>query len=206
MLGIYCYFNSDPNVILPFYNVAVRIPEDNKTEIETTLEKAASLNISKLEYSLSKLKSLGIKHFCYEIGKFEVEKYGLESVYYKSVKALNNLDEEIIVANCNKLNDFTYKVIYKKDYAECLDLQVAYLFSKYYRNSTLNRLHKYYPNFQISKHKGSLTSDHLDILQQTKVLPDFYNESFLINHFLKQQQYPKWVQTYIKNHYEPIIK
>lgn len=195
MIGVYCYFNSNPNVILPFYNVVIRIPKNN-------LDKLANEKFSLTK--LTKLKSLGIQHFCYEIGKFEVEKYGLESAYYRSIRSLSNLDEEVVIANCNKLADFTDRVIYKESYTNCLELEIAYLFSKYYRNLTLNRLHKLYPSFQINKHKGSLTELHLGILQQTKVLPNFYNESFLINYFLSKQLYPEWVQTYIKNHYEPI--
>ena len=197
-LGIFCYIKDEVNVILPFYNVAVWIPEKSKSEI-------VKLVTTKIDLSLiSKLRKLGIKTIYQEIGKFEVEKYGLESAYYRSTKYLCNLGTTII-SNCNsKLNNFA-TVNYIEDYFSSPELAVGYVFSKLMRESRLAFYSKHYSYLNIKKHKGELTKAHLNTLLDLSVLPYFYSESFLINYALVNNLKPKWAEPYIKNHYD-IIK
>ena len=196
-LGIFCYIKDEVNVILPFYNVAVWISEESKDEI-------ANLVTTKVDLSLLfKFRKLGIKTLYQEIGKFEVEKYGVESAYYRSTNYLCNLGKAL-VSNCNpKFNKFS-AVNYIENYLSHPELAIGYAFSKLMRESRMAFYSKHYPYLNIKKHKGKLTKEHLNTLLELHSLPYFYNESFLINYVLSNNLKSKWAELYIKNHYDLI--
>lgn len=197
-LGIFCYIKDEINVILPFYNIAVWIPDESKDKVVELLTEKVDL------FLVSKLKKLKVKTLYQEIGKFEIEKYGIESAYYRSTRYLGNLGNAV-VSNCNlKLNNFTANYI--QDYSIYPELAVGYIYSKLMRENKLAFYSKHYSYLNINKHKGELTKNHLDILLKLPLLPYFYNESFLINYILSNNlKLPKWAESYIKNYYD-IIK
>ena len=190
--GIFCYI--DESVILPFYNVRVYIPETKREEVSKLV------NTTKVNLSLiSKLKNLEVKTLYQEIGKFEVEKYGLESAYYRSTNYLVSLGEAI-VSNTNSLYNFPSSVNYIENYNESTELKVGYILSKLMRENRLAFYNKHYPYLNIKEHKGKLTKKHLDILLNLNSLLYFYNESLLVNYALTNNLQPEWVKPYIKNY------
>lgn len=190
--GIFCYI--DESVILPFYNVRVYIPETKKEEVSKLV------NTTKVNLSLiSKLKNLEVKTLYQEIGKFEVEKYGLESAYYRSTNYLVSLGEAI-VSNTNSLYNFPSSVNYIENYNESTQLKVGYILSKLMKENRLAFYNKHYSYLNIKEHKGKLTKKHLDILLNLNSLPYFYNESLLVNYALTNNLQPEWVKSYIENY------
>ena len=189
--GIFCYI--DESVILPFYNVRVYIPNTKREEVSKLV------NTTKVNLSLiSKLRNLGVKTLYQEIGKFEVEKYGLESAYYRSTNYLASLGESV-VSNSNYLFNFPSNVNYIEDYNKIPELKVGYVISKLMRENRLNFYSKHY-SLNIKEHKGKLTKKHLDILLNLNSLSYFYNESLLVGYVLKHNLQPEWVKPYIKNY------
>jgi hypothetical protein len=183
MYGIFCYL--EESLILPFYNVRVYIPEVSKEEVNN-LVKTTKITLS----LLSKVKKAGVKILYQEIGKFEVEKYGIESAYYRSTKYLATLGKAI-VSNNNLLFDFSSNVDYVKNYNKVLELEVGYIVSKFMRENRLAWYSKHYPYLNIKKHKGKLNKDHLNTLLGLSSLPYFYNESLIVNYTLANNLHSK---------------
>lgn len=189
--GIFCYI--DKSVILPFYNVRVYIPNAKREEVRKLV------NTTKVNLSLiSKLRNLGVKTLYQEIGKFEIEKYGLESAYYRSTNYLASLGKSV-VSNSNYLFNFPSDVNYLEDYNEIPELKIGYVISKLMRENRLTFYSKHY-SLNIKEHKGKLTKKHLDILLNLNSLSYFYNESLLVNYVLKHNLQPEWIKSYIKNY------
>jgi len=208
MLYAFSYILDEINVILPFNIVAIKIPEDNKKEVYSLVKDLdlKNINFRTSKSILTKLKKANIKYSYFELGKFEVEKYGLESAYYRQIRYFSNLDD-LTVSNLNSnLSNFPEGITYFKEFSSVPELTISYLYSKYIREYYLKRINLQYPELQIIKHKGKLTKQHKRILLNLNNLPNFYNESFLINYFLSKQIVPKWANNYIKTNYEQLIK
>lgn len=208
MLYVFSYILDEINVILPFNIVTIRISEDNKKEVYSLIENLDLKNITfkTSENILTKLKKVDINYNYFELGKFEVEKYGFESAYYRQLRYLSNLDELVVSSLNPSLSNFPEGITYFKEFTNVPELAISYIYSKYIREYYLKRLHLQYPTLEINKHKGELTKNHESILLNLNRLPSFYNESFLINYYLSKQIVPTWANNYIKNNYEQLIK
>lgn len=208
MLYVFSYILDEINVILPFNIVTIKISEDNKKEVYSLIENLDLKNITfkTSENILTKLKKVDINYNYFELGKFEVEKYGFESAYYRQLRYLSNLDELVVSSLNPSLSNFPEGITYFKEFTNVPELAISYIYSKYIREYYLKRLHLQYPTLEINKHKGELTKNHESILLNLNRLPSFYNESFLINYYLSKQIVPTWANNYIKNNYEQLIK
>jgi hypothetical protein len=208
MLYVFSYILDEINVILPFNIVAIRIPEDNKKEVYSLVKNLdlKNLILKTSEAILTKLKKVNIKYNYFDLGKFEVEKYGFESAYYKQVRYISNLDELVVSSLNPNLSNFPENITYLEEFTSVPELVIGYIYSRYIREYYLKRLHLQYPELEINKHKGELTKNHESILLNLNRLPNFYNESFLINYYLSKQIVPTWANNYIKNNYEQLIK
>lgn len=209
MLGLFCYVKDEVNVVLPFYVIGIKLSDEVRENVIAFLNSYDNLTNLKVKQAYNLLHKFtqtfkgNYKFYYQELGKFEVEKYGLASAYYRSVRYLSNFDEQVVVANCNpKLNDFSEVVTYKDNFIEYPELALGYIYSKYLRETSIFKYSDWYPHLLLSKHKGKLTSKHLEILLKLKSLPYFYNENLLLETILKDNLTPTWAESYILNHYD----
>ena len=209
MLGIFCYVKDEINVVLPFYVIGIKLSDEIKEDVITFLnfyDNLTNLKVNQtytLLYKFTQIFKNNYKFYYQELGKFEVEKYGLASAYYRSVRYLSNFDDQVIVSNCNsKLNDFCKKVTYVDNFIDYPELTLGYLYSNYLREINILRYNAWYPHLLLNKNKGKLDSKHLEIVLNLKRLPYFYNESLLLEIILKDNLTPTWAESYIQNHYD----
>ena len=223
MFGIFCYFYDKPNLIYPYYVIGVKVDEDKRAKLYQLLNSLLNLNklnfYSKSDYNkvLVQLRVFnrvngGIRIYLREIGKLEIEKYGIRKAFYNEVNYLSNFyPEETILAGCcsSSFNYLPNGVIYSSQYNQNLELSIGFIYSKFIRLNHLSKYHKEYPSLRINKHKGDLSKLHFSKLLELKALPYFYIETEVIQHLLTNREYkvlPSWAETYIKNNYANTIR